>query len=584
MVKKFRGKVKIADVQAEFDKLVDKINSLDTRINKVNTDKESIDWRYGGNTLAPINYTLTVGGLKQALNNFDGAVYGARAFKTDNTHFKMTDGLLISKYGGFRLPDSILTIPTSSRTLYYNVFQNRYQWTGSGEGEIEIPIDKTISNKTCLVPSQYIDNTFVFKTNYDDVPDANSQYNNFLNNSLDLTFLKTRNLESLSGNYLTYDPEFPNWVRLNISDYVYTAFKKLSIGDKITSQYRSDTYGANVIVLGTLTNDATYFQPKAYIQFWPNSSGGFKLVTRVQGINPSVNLTHRVIQDSASGTNGECAVLSTASVTREFDTPWDTGYGCEAVEFEFTQDENSDYILRVNLIDRDTHTIFGSNYAILGKNIEDFNINCCIFYNEAYNGYGYDYLNSDGTYEWRNAPPINKELNKVYKHATGETIYIGSDYNYTEWIKEQVTDGVYKICEISPQRDSLYLNDLRNVQVEDVYGTYEVAVQNRIVQPAAPWVESGVTIEPLNNQTSPKFISVVDMVTWDVDRDVYIRIYLGGKEIAFNGPYGHRRLNYWTPINFLYLPKGANSPFTSNYPNYLGRRMYNVITKKNIKG
>ncbi len=581
MVKKFRGKVKIADVQNEFDKLVDKINSLNARINQVSTDKENIDWRYGSETLSPINYTLTIGGLKQALNNFDGAVYGARAFKTDNTHFKMTDGLLISKYGAFRLPDSILTIPTSKRLLYYNVLSGEYQWTNAGEGEIEIPIEKTITDKTCLAPSSYHPDCFVYKTE----TSGYSDYDNINSYTPSVTFLKTKNLEPISGNNLTYDPEYPDRVRLNIGDYKYLAFHRLSLNDKITMQYRGSVVGANNLILGTLTDDAAYFKPKIYLRLWYYAVGGLKMAVEVHGLNTDIALTHQTITDSTTDTNGECIVADDNDTSNIFYVDWPDETPCDAFEFLFEKDSLTNALrLTVNLVNKESG-VFSTGFTTITKNVEDFNINCCIFNNKRDGSYQDDYLNYD---DETNAHLIDRNLNKVFKYSTSETIYLDSDYRYTEWIKEPVTDGIYKICTISPQRDSLYLNDIQGLQIENIYGTYEVAVQNRVIHPLVNYGSYDRSMaEAVNNSSSPKFVCGLEDDGEAVNANDlhYSACYFKGQLlVSYNYQPYSRTQQAWYPMNYLYLPKGAANPFTYINNKANATKVFNVIINKNIKG
>ena len=72
MVKQFKGEVKISDVQTEFDTLVNRINKMVDAYNGTNQVITNIDYTKGGSNLAPSGYTLTVGGIKQALKSLDG--------------------------------------------------------------------------------------------------------------------------------------------------------------------------------------------------------------------------------------------------------------------------------------------------------------------------------------------------------------------------------------------------------------------------------------------------------------------------------------------------------------------------------
>ena len=127
VIKLFKGQVKIADVQAAFDEIVDKVNTMITNYNNLSYVQD-IDYSVGGYTLAPYGYTLTVGGMKQFMESCDGSVIVAKPFKVSSNKLKMTTGLLVTKNGIYRLPDSVLAIPTEKqyRTIYYNTSTGEY--------------------------------------------------------------------------------------------------------------------------------------------------------------------------------------------------------------------------------------------------------------------------------------------------------------------------------------------------------------------------------------------------------------------------------------------------------------------------
>ena len=128
MVKQFKGEVKISDVQAEFDALVGRINKMIDAYNGTNQVITNIDYTKGGSNLAPSGYTLTVGGIKQALKSLDGHVVGGKCFYNTATTVKMSDGLLFTKGGVFRLPDSILDRPSNGNSIWYDTNAQKYVW------------------------------------------------------------------------------------------------------------------------------------------------------------------------------------------------------------------------------------------------------------------------------------------------------------------------------------------------------------------------------------------------------------------------------------------------------------------------
>ena len=64
--KNFKGQVKISDVQETFNEIVNRTNEMLEFYNS-SEGVQDIDYTKGSPTLAPSGYTLTVGGLKQAM-------------------------------------------------------------------------------------------------------------------------------------------------------------------------------------------------------------------------------------------------------------------------------------------------------------------------------------------------------------------------------------------------------------------------------------------------------------------------------------------------------------------------------------
>ena len=608
MVKKFRGKVKIADVQAEFDKLVDKINSLDAKINKVNTDKENIDWRYGGATLAPINYTLTVGGLKQALNGFDGAVYGARAFKTDNTHFKMTSGLLISKYGGFKLPDSVMTIPTSNRILYYNVFTEQYQWSDSGSGS-------TYYDNPFNAPTEILELHSIKTVDANNNPIPSGVYGSIDNYTNEYCTL----LEPSNGNPLAYftrigqqDAEdLANGIlNLSIKDYFKIPINSLSsstsvsfeYGERISYAVDEGTYFSSkakgCLLFGILERNSTKFKPVYYIQL-----GGYNYTVL------DAFIVDGITTQGADNSNAECTLISTGTNNEDFlgDAHWinkaarltqygnPTGFDCTISYLEETHNDVIYPTLQFHLVLKSSvnNTIIYDNKIKISRYYSSYfsnltttqidnivakakdivpKLNCVMLDNHAVED---TESVSQSSYIYNKETVMNPNYYSI-PFLTDE-----GQFHYAE--AEVVTDGVYKICEISPQRDSAYLNDLRNVQVEDIYGTYEVAVQNRVIIPLVNYSGYRSLAEPINNSSKPKFVCGLEDDQEAIEEDTSV-CYFQGKEVSHNYQPFNRTMQSWYPMNYLYLPKGASSPFGYSSQKADATKVFKVIINKNIKG
>lgn len=121
--KNFKGQVKISDVKECFDDLTNRINSL---IDKYNASSYITDINYNNVSpeLAPVNYTLSVGGLKKILDAYDGCVLGTKVFRVSN-NLCITDGLLIRRNGCIHLPSAL--IPKQGRYLFYSPSLRQYK-------------------------------------------------------------------------------------------------------------------------------------------------------------------------------------------------------------------------------------------------------------------------------------------------------------------------------------------------------------------------------------------------------------------------------------------------------------------------
>lgn len=104
----FRGQVKVSDVQAAFDDFVNRINTIITTYNNTNQLIDSMDLSKGAPTLAAGGYSLSVGGLKKILEMYDGVLLGCRAFRIDETHVAITDGMYITENAAVRINPQIL--------------------------------------------------------------------------------------------------------------------------------------------------------------------------------------------------------------------------------------------------------------------------------------------------------------------------------------------------------------------------------------------------------------------------------------------------------------------------------------------
>lgn len=148
MVRNFKGVVKVADVQEEFDALLNKINTaIDLYNNSLNI--EDIDYNNAGTDLSPINYTLTIGGLKKVLEAYNGALIGGQIFRSSTGNYIVAEGIYIKDGAIYRLPSK--PVAGDGNIVYFNKtdevysFSNRTNETGYYQEIITSQTSPTIS-------------------------------------------------------------------------------------------------------------------------------------------------------------------------------------------------------------------------------------------------------------------------------------------------------------------------------------------------------------------------------------------------------------------------------------------------------
>ena len=139
--KDFKGQVKISEVKTCLDDLVNNVNK---QIDLYNTSDyvKDINYNIGAPDLAPLNYTLSIGGLKKFLNAYNGCVVGCKAFNIGG-QYAVTDGIMFLQDGCHRIPAQI--IPSLPKTLEYSPSARIYKGqTPTGETKIYLGADGQI--------------------------------------------------------------------------------------------------------------------------------------------------------------------------------------------------------------------------------------------------------------------------------------------------------------------------------------------------------------------------------------------------------------------------------------------------------
>lgn len=145
-MKDFKGLVKISDVQNAFDEITGSINNM---IDAYNASAKvlDIDYTKGSEELGASGYTLSVGGLKQVINTYQGCSVGCKAFKIDENHCKVTTGYVFADNKVYRVKEQDLT--GSGTILYYDIDNDKLTFGAGATTSIQsITIPKITNNNS----------------------------------------------------------------------------------------------------------------------------------------------------------------------------------------------------------------------------------------------------------------------------------------------------------------------------------------------------------------------------------------------------------------------------------------------------
>lgn len=568
MVKKFRGQVKISDVQSEFDAIVNRINNMVDAYNESEGVKD-IDYTVGGDTLAPAGYTLTIGGLKQVMNTMDGLVCGAKPIRLSADKVRLTDGILITKNGFFRLPQTEIT-PIQGKTIFYNTLTNQYQWNGQGNNEILVPVQKGVNKDIHYagMASEELGGYKGYKMGYDtytaikagsSILNATKLYNTA---PTSLLFYKSVSIKDSSS------------LNLDVSKYPHIAG---IIDNKSKIRIPVSNYSVNPsdgFTIGQLNTNLNVFKPFLDITYTIGTgNNGYSHHITVNGNSVSVS-----------------SVPDSPELVKVEMSPVDYSYSSQVpiypsfYEFTFGIDELSGKnVMIVSVLDKDNEEITKVNVD-LPQNINNYAANCILF-----RKYGYD--NAVFTESGNTPSDVPIEDSRFIWNAENYVLYndniktgtLAEQNTITVYEKQTVAsdEAAYRICDINMLRDSVFCSDLAHAQVEGISGTFKITSQTKWRKPVAEKPTSNPDGETVNTSKAPKFVSGLE--EFQLEGEGTATLKLLGTTVAWNRQTGHRNLNAWTPINKLLVPKGVANPWSYERAKDDMTKVFNVIITKDIK-
>ena len=157
MIKDFQGQVKVADIQAAFDEIVNRINAQVDIYNNA-AGLGNIDYTKGSPKLANAGYTLSIGGLKSVISAYNGTLIGCKVYRLSDTSVLVSDGIYFKDGQAYRINSTILVADEGwdVSDLYYDIDQETVMFkNGSTSDIIEVQTGWTqptiTSNTSCGV-------------------------------------------------------------------------------------------------------------------------------------------------------------------------------------------------------------------------------------------------------------------------------------------------------------------------------------------------------------------------------------------------------------------------------------------------
>ena len=566
VIKLFKGQVKIADVKAAFNEIIDKVNTMVENYNN-SSYIQDIDYSVGGSTLAPSGYTLTVGGMKQFMDSCDGTVIGAKPFRVSSNKLKMTTGLLVTKHGIYRLPDSVLAIPTDKeyRTIYYNTSTGEYQLTGQGTISTVVTEDRLVGSRLYYGLSNDPKAMILRKEVYD--------YNEVGGTTILTNGWTPEGGQDCVDFYKytvgenTTESVKDGRLKLPIEMYAHVS-GNLTSNDTLILKLKDSTASyRNGVTLGTYSPDTGIYEPKLDITFYVTN--WYYWAVNIQGC-----------QKFGVHEEGRPYYMFSpiGSCTSRKEDPNPT-----SVHIKFKRNEFGMKVAEVNYVNEE-ETIIYSREIQMPLDIDSYNINSLIprtfRMSEAINTVDGDPV------EYRTPLAAWYKDDCMIRKSDGTEIGLSTESQTISINKVKVMESdtaAYRICDINPYAETKLISNIKGIQNEKVNGSFKITSESRYVKPVCGgnYASGGFRGETPDTSSAPLFIWGQEAVAREGEKTAMT--YLFGKLVQWNKQSGHRNLDWWSPLNMLFVPKGVANPYTysdtfSNFTHW-----FKVNISKNIK-
>lgn len=550
MVRNFKGVVKVADVQAEFDALLTRINNAIDRYNEGLELSGDIDYNNGGADLAPLGYTLSIGGLKKVLNAYDGSLLGGMVFKVSNGNYLISEGLYIKDNAVHRLPSKALS--GDGNKVYYNESSHQYTFEAQGESRIYPNTDNDIVCTPGTYPLTIYDEdynitntTITFNTSQV----AKKYISNIITNKMQNSTCKMTTYKTFQGQY--------DWPNLTPSCLIDPSSPQYNDVYNLNVTGNADSGRSNFIaVIPQDMDQGSYFVYgiKMEIEFTetPSSSQTVYLSVSYPGGSNSTSFQYWRLQLFAYDGNDNLVKTGEISTGGAY-TSYASISGLDSsvrkiILCAITNDHFGSVVNTIGSLYTQGREIKVTNpYANQYVNLD---IDCCLTYITNTDEYSIESYNES----------YNTLLGSA--HFTSGTDHL--EYITLENSGGGEVVGNIPVSNINKNRIARLCNR-PNATNEEIPG-YVVKVESKAL---------GVgNNELLSNSDKGQFVGGV------AGRNCNINLF--GVGVSAHSYYSDRSDSYWEPFNYLFVPKGIPNPYSSitGETRYASQKVWNYILER----
>lgn len=560
MVRNFKGVVKVADVQAEFDNLLNAINDkIDTYNSSLNI--EDVDYNNGGSDLAAYGYTLSVGGLKKILEAYNGAILGANVLRVSSGRYAISEGLYITNEGVKRLPSKVLS--GDGNKIYFDETTNRYTFDSASASKL---YPNAENNHKILFPAGTYP-ALIVTDDGEQVVETEStvSFEEDTNVRHTLTNSSTNNMQTSACNMTVYTsyPDTYDWNSLNPSILLdSTAPQQHDIYlDSVATVFDANrAYAEGTIPIDLNFGSKFVYGLKMEFEFTetPAASQSFEMTVHPSGYSEGHYESFEYWKFQAFAYDAGGNLLKTGSINTG--SPYHSGCGLSRVPS-------------------------GTRKIIVCALAQEYNGWLVNKIGNLYSGPAYikisnttriDYVNVDVDCQLTvHRDGLNPDMYSVNSYMGGQATLLGSAHftantDTLEYIQlsqgGSSGTGNIPISAINSNRISRLCN--KPNAVNESIPDYKMTIESK---------NSGYVIngnQSLDNSTKGQFFS------GSAGRNCAINLL--GTQVAYHQWHGDRTDSYHEPINFLFVPKGLPNPYSglSGETRFAMQKVFNYILKR----